>query len=201
MPVGQHQWYHFGLGAPPILLCFSGDWDVHWGYPRPNRFQKPAEEKNPRTAPRQTPDPFRFRGEGAQSRLYQNNSAPGWSKPKAPPDKAPRRTKTVCKPERIKKNFSRCMEQGKRKCKGRLPSFSSPQLWRSLAPAQGALSFLQAVFQGNPPQETARCRGDETTFLRHVRGQGTSQRTSSARPPVAWGLWESLVLIGQGSRV
>ena len=32
VPVGQHQLYHFGLGAPPILVYFSGDWDVHWGY-------------------------------------------------------------------------------------------------------------------------------------------------------------------------
>ena len=23
---------HFGLGAPPILVHFSGDWEVHWGY-------------------------------------------------------------------------------------------------------------------------------------------------------------------------
>ena len=23
---------HFGVGAPPILVDFSGDWDVHWGY-------------------------------------------------------------------------------------------------------------------------------------------------------------------------
>ena len=30
--VGQNQWYHFGVGAPPILVYFSGDWDVHWGY-------------------------------------------------------------------------------------------------------------------------------------------------------------------------
>ena len=30
--VGQNQWYHFGIGAPPILVYFSGDWDVHWGY-------------------------------------------------------------------------------------------------------------------------------------------------------------------------
>ena len=28
----QNQWYHFGIGAPPILVHFSGDWDVHWGY-------------------------------------------------------------------------------------------------------------------------------------------------------------------------
>ena len=28
----QNQWYHFGVGAPPILVSFSGDWDVHWGY-------------------------------------------------------------------------------------------------------------------------------------------------------------------------
>ena len=24
--------YHFGVGAPPILVYFSRDWDVHWGY-------------------------------------------------------------------------------------------------------------------------------------------------------------------------
>ena len=28
----QNQWYHFGVGAPPILVYFGGDWDVHWGY-------------------------------------------------------------------------------------------------------------------------------------------------------------------------
>ena len=27
--VGQNPWYHFGVGAPPILVNFSGDWDVH----------------------------------------------------------------------------------------------------------------------------------------------------------------------------
>ena len=32
MAVGQNQWYHFGVGARPILVCFCGDWDVHWGY-------------------------------------------------------------------------------------------------------------------------------------------------------------------------
>ena len=32
MAVGQNQWYHFGVGAPPILAYFSGDWDVHWGH-------------------------------------------------------------------------------------------------------------------------------------------------------------------------
>ena len=32
MAMGQHQWYHFGVGAPPILVNFSGVWDVHWGY-------------------------------------------------------------------------------------------------------------------------------------------------------------------------
>ena len=32
MAVGQNQWYHFGVGAPPILVYVSGDWDVHWGY-------------------------------------------------------------------------------------------------------------------------------------------------------------------------
>ena len=28
----QNQWYHFGIGAPPILVYFSGDWAVLWGY-------------------------------------------------------------------------------------------------------------------------------------------------------------------------
>ena len=32
MAVGQNQGYHFGVSAPPILVYFSGDWDVHWGY-------------------------------------------------------------------------------------------------------------------------------------------------------------------------
>ena len=32
LAVGQNQWYHFWVGAPPILVYFSGDWDVHWGY-------------------------------------------------------------------------------------------------------------------------------------------------------------------------
>ena len=32
MAVGQNQWYNFGVGAPPILVYFSGDWDVHWGH-------------------------------------------------------------------------------------------------------------------------------------------------------------------------
>ena len=32
MAVGQNQWYHFGVGAPPSLVYFCGDWDVHWGY-------------------------------------------------------------------------------------------------------------------------------------------------------------------------
>ena len=32
MAVGQHQWYHFAVGAPPIFAYFSGEWDVRWGY-------------------------------------------------------------------------------------------------------------------------------------------------------------------------
>ena len=32
MAVGQKHWYHFGVGAPPILVYFIRDWDVHWGY-------------------------------------------------------------------------------------------------------------------------------------------------------------------------
>ena len=31
MAVGQNQCYHVGVGAPPILVYFSGDWNVHWG--------------------------------------------------------------------------------------------------------------------------------------------------------------------------
>ena len=30
LAVGQNQWYHFGVGAPPVLVNFSGDWEVHW---------------------------------------------------------------------------------------------------------------------------------------------------------------------------
>ena len=29
---GSNQWYHFGIGAPPILDYLCGGWDVHWGY-------------------------------------------------------------------------------------------------------------------------------------------------------------------------
>ena len=32
MAVDQDQGYHFGVGAPPILVYFSGDWDVQRGY-------------------------------------------------------------------------------------------------------------------------------------------------------------------------
>ena len=32
MAVGQNPWYHVEVGAPPILIHFSGDWDVHSGY-------------------------------------------------------------------------------------------------------------------------------------------------------------------------
>ena len=32
MAVGQNQWYHFGIGAPPFLVYFSWDWDVSWEY-------------------------------------------------------------------------------------------------------------------------------------------------------------------------
>ena len=29
--MGKNQWYHSGVGAP-LILVYSGDWDVHWGY-------------------------------------------------------------------------------------------------------------------------------------------------------------------------
>ena len=32
MAMVQNQWYHFGIGAPPILVYFGGDWGVHWQY-------------------------------------------------------------------------------------------------------------------------------------------------------------------------
>ena len=58
MAVGQNQWYHFGIGAPPILIYFNGDWDVHWGYdlgfdPWPNGFRPstPASEVHERVLP------------------------------------------------------------------------------------------------------------------------------------------------------
>ena len=28
MAMVQNQWHHFGIGAPPVLVYFSGDWDV-----------------------------------------------------------------------------------------------------------------------------------------------------------------------------
>ena len=32
MAMVQNHWYHFGTGAPPILVCFIGDRDVHCKY-------------------------------------------------------------------------------------------------------------------------------------------------------------------------
>ena len=33
LAVGHNRWYHFGVGAPPILVYFGGwiESDVHWG--------------------------------------------------------------------------------------------------------------------------------------------------------------------------
>ena len=36
MAVGQNQWYHFGVGASPILVYFSGDWDLTHGHMEAN---------------------------------------------------------------------------------------------------------------------------------------------------------------------
>ena len=44
--VGQKQWYHFGIGAPPILVYISGDWDVHWGYGLLTHGQVLAKQKH-----------------------------------------------------------------------------------------------------------------------------------------------------------
>ena len=42
MAVGQNQWYHFGVGAPPILgpILVVGLGPVHWGLPDLD-FEKP----------------------------------------------------------------------------------------------------------------------------------------------------------------
>ena len=32
MAMVPNQWFHWGIGALPILVYFSGDWDVHWEY-------------------------------------------------------------------------------------------------------------------------------------------------------------------------
>ena len=45
MAVGQNQWYHFGVGAPPILVYFSGDWDVHCKYGWPYYLNYVASER------------------------------------------------------------------------------------------------------------------------------------------------------------
>ena len=39
---------HFGVGAPPILVYFSGDWEVHWGY----RLLTHGRIGNQRTTPK-----------------------------------------------------------------------------------------------------------------------------------------------------
>ena len=49
MAVGQHQWYHFGIGAP--ILIYSGDWDVHWGITgvlTRSHLCPETDQKNPR---------------------------------------------------------------------------------------------------------------------------------------------------------
>ena len=46
LAVGENQRCHFGIGAPPILVYFSGDWDVHWGYDLdvdPWPFRRPCQ--------------------------------------------------------------------------------------------------------------------------------------------------------------
>ena len=57
MAVGQNQWYHFGVGAPPMLVYFSGDWDVHWGtiwiltHGHPSWAQAAPSERGSRVRP------------------------------------------------------------------------------------------------------------------------------------------------------
>ena len=60
MAVGQNQWFHVGVAAPPILVFFSGDGDVHWGYPWPDETESPKDwtaplplgQRQSRTEPR-----------------------------------------------------------------------------------------------------------------------------------------------------
>ena len=44
--MGQNQWCNFGVGAPPILVYFCGDWDVDWPPSLANR-QDPKSASAP----------------------------------------------------------------------------------------------------------------------------------------------------------
>ena len=59
MAVGQHQWYHFGVGAPPILVCVSGDWDVRVrGFdPWPNQHKPTTFQSFPLSGSHPPPPP------------------------------------------------------------------------------------------------------------------------------------------------
>ena len=73
LPMGSY----FGVGAPPILVYFSGDWDVHWGYdPQPCHCTQQAQNIsklswpiNPQLCPAQP---------AALRPLSQHGCAPGW---------------------------------------------------------------------------------------------------------------------------
>ena len=74
MAVGQHQWYHFGVGAPPILVYFSWDWDVRWGV---RGFEKPVATCFRGAAEAVQPGLVRRGGESAPRRLQPHAAGPG----------------------------------------------------------------------------------------------------------------------------
>ena len=48
MAVGENQWYHFGVGAPPILVYFGGDCHIFASFSQ--RFRLPEAEPSLPTA-------------------------------------------------------------------------------------------------------------------------------------------------------
>ena len=72
MAVGQNN--GFGVGAPPILAHFSGDWDVHWGYGILTHGHISTQHKRPRDMseplpPSNFPQP-KFRGGDYRRRTF-----------------------------------------------------------------------------------------------------------------------------------
>ena len=52
-PMGSH----FGIGAPLILVYFSGDWDVHWGYGVLTHGHVATNKHSHETTPHSSPGP------------------------------------------------------------------------------------------------------------------------------------------------
>ena len=92
MAVGQNQWYHFGVGAPPILV-YSGDWElgVRFGFWPPPPPQKKVDSQPSTVSPKTRRSRRAFKGPrlherhtpGAPQRLsfLTGQWVRGWSKP------------------------------------------------------------------------------------------------------------------------